>query len=132
MRLRLSRMRMYSRWLPFGNRVVSKVPVNPIFGQAGYFQKQAPERIPLALDRFNAEVARVMTVFDGILGKHNFAAGSTFTIADIAHFGWIWRRTFADIDLDRYPNVRTWHDRVASRPAIHRAIDRVNALIPEG
>jgi glutathione S-transferase len=66
--------------------------IGPMFGQAGYFQKQAPEQLPIALTRFNTEVARVMTVFDGVLGKHPSAAGSDFTIADIAHFGWIWRR----------------------------------------
>ncbi|WP_343615603.1 hypothetical protein [Novosphingobium sp.] len=33
-----------------------------------------------------------------------FAAGADFTIADIAHFGWIWRRAFVDIDLAHYPH----------------------------
>jgi Glutathione S-transferase, N-terminal domain len=39
--------------------------IGPAFGQAGYFQKQAPEQIPHALTRFNTEAARVMAVFDG-------------------------------------------------------------------
>lgn len=105
--------------------------IGPMFGQAGYFQKQAPEQIPVALNRFNAESARVMTVLDGTLGAHPFAAGVDFTIADIAHFGWIWRRAFADIDLSAYPNVQIWYGRVASRPAVDRAIQRVTALIPQ-
>jgi glutathione S-transferase len=57
------------------------------FGQAGYFQKQAPELIPHALTRFNTEAARVMTVFEGKLSSSIVAAGDQFTIADIAHFG---------------------------------------------
>lgn len=105
--------------------------IGPAFGQAGYFQKQAPEQIPVALDRFNTEAARVMKVFDRTLGQHPFAAGVDFTIADIAHFGWIWRRAFADIDLKDYPNVQTWYDGIASRPAVERAIQRVTALIPQ-
>ena len=105
--------------------------IGPMFGQAGYFQKQAPEQIPIALDRFNGEAARVMTVLDGILGAQPFSAGVDFTIADIAHFGWIWRRAFADIDLKDYPNVQTWYDRVARRPAVERAIQRITALIPQ-
>jgi glutathione S-transferase len=105
--------------------------IGPTFGQAGYFQKQAPEQIPVALDRFNTEAARVMKVFDGTLGGHPFAAGFNFTIADIAHFGWIWRRAFADIELKDYPNVQTWYDRVASRPSVERAVQRVTALIPQ-
>jgi GST-like protein len=66
-----------------------------------------------------------------MLGEPLFAAGLDFTIADIAHFSWMWRRAFADIELDRYPNVQAWYDRVASRPAIVRAIQCVTALIPQ-
>lgn len=106
--------------------------IGPAFGHGGYFQKQAPEQIPLALDRFNTEAARVMTVFDGVLGTRPFVAGSEFTIADIAHFGWIWRRAFADIDLAHYPHVEAWYQRIASRPAVERALQRVNALVPQG
>jgi GST-like protein len=105
--------------------------IGPMFGQAGYFQKQAPEQLPIALSRFNTEVARVMTVFDGVLRGHPFAGGSDFTIADIAHFGWIWRRAFADVELEIYPNVKTWYERIASRPAVGRAIQRVTALVPQ-
>jgi glutathione S-transferase len=105
--------------------------IGPAFGHAGYFQKQAPEQLPIALDRFNTEAARVMRVLDGVLGKQPFAAGVDFTIADIAHFGWIWRRAFADIELAGYPNVQAWYDRVASRPAVGRAIQRVTALVPK-
>jgi glutathione S-transferase len=78
--------------------------IGPAFGQAGYFQKQAPEQIPLALERFNAESARVMTVLDGVLASRKYTAGNDYTIADIAHFGWLWRREFASIDLTNYPN----------------------------
>jgi len=104
--------------------------IGPAFGQAGYFQKQAPEPIPHALTRFNTEAARVMTVFDGKLGLSRYAAGDQFTIADIAHFGWIWRRQFADVDLSGYPSVARWYDEVASRAAVQKAVDRVTALVP--
>ena len=105
--------------------------IGPAFGQAGYFQKQAAAQIPIALERFNTEAARVMKVLDGVLGNHPFAAGFEYAIADMAHFGWIWRRAFADVDLEDYPNVLAWYDRVASRPAVVRAIQRVTALIPQ-
>ncbi len=102
-----------------------------MFGQAGYFQKQAPEQLSVALNRFNTEVARVMTVFDGVLGDHPFAAGFNFTIADIAHFGWVWRRAFANVELDDYPNVKAWHGRIENRLATKRAIERITALVPQ-
>lgn len=57
-------------------------------------------------------------------------AGDAFTIADIAHFGWLWRREFALVDLDNAPNVARWFDEMAARPAIRRAIARINTLVP--
>ncbi|WP_426437083.1 glutathione S-transferase family protein [Bradyrhizobium genosp. P] len=104
--------------------------IGPAFGQAGYFQKHAPEQIPHALTRFSAEAARVMNVFDGMLASSRFAAGDDFTIADIAHFGWIWRREFAGVDLAGYANVLRWYGEVADRPAVQQAVARVTALAP--
>jgi len=103
--------------------------MGPAFGQAGYFQKQSPERIPHAIDRFTAEAARVMGVFDSLLSRTEFAAGSEFTIADIAHFGWIWRREFAGVNLTDYPNVGRWYRAIEARDGVRRAIERVNKLI---
>jgi glutathione S-transferase len=103
--------------------------IGPAFGQAGYFQKQAPEQIPLALERFKAESARVMTVLDGVLASRKYTAGNEYTIADIAHFGWLWRREFASVDLTNYANVKRWFDLVAARPTVIRAIERVTLLL---
>jgi glutathione S-transferase len=105
--------------------------IGPAFGQAGYFRKQAPEPIPLALDRFDTEAARVMAVLDGTLAERPFTAGPEFSIADIAHFGWLWRREFAGIDLASWPNVRRWYEAIAARSAVGRAIERVAALVPQ-
>lgn len=105
--------------------------LGPAFGQSGYFQKQAPEQIPLAITRFSTEAARVARVLDGVLARSEFAAGREFTIADIAHFGWLWRREFAGVALNELPNLQRWYDQVLARPAVRAAIDRVTALVPK-
>ena len=51
-------------------------------------------------------------------------------IADIAHFGWLWRRAFPGVTLDARPNLSRWYDQIATRPAVQRAITRVEALVP--
>jgi len=51
-------------------------------------------------------------------------------LADIAHFGWLWRRQFPGVTLDGRPNLTRWYDAVAARPAVQRAIARVEALVP--
>jgi GST-like protein len=105
--------------------------LGPAFGQSGYFQKQAPEQVPLAITRFSTEAARVARLLDHALARSEFSAGNEFTIADIAHFGWLWRREFAGVNLAELPNLQRWYDRVLSRPAVRAAIDRVTALVPQ-
>ena len=103
--------------------------LGPAFGQAGFFQRQAAEPQPLAIQRFTAEASRTLRVLDGVLSERPFAAGEAFTIADVAHFGWLWRREFAGVGLDQSPHVARWYAEVEARPAVQRAIARIDALV---
>lgn len=105
--------------------------LGPAFGQAGFFKKQAAEPQPIAIARFEAEAARTASVLDAVLARHAFVAGDEFTIADIAHFGWLWRRAFAEVDISGLPNVSRWVAEVEARPAVVRAIARTEALVPQ-
>ncbi|MEY2882904.1 MAG: hypothetical protein RL490_628, partial [Pseudomonadota bacterium] len=104
--------------------------LGPAFGQAGFFKKQAAEPQPIAIARFEADAARTAAVLDGVLGRHAFVAGDMFSIADIAHFGWLWRRAFAEVDISGLPHLSRWLADVVARPAVIRAIARVEALAP--
>lgn len=104
--------------------------LGPAFGQSGFFQRFAAEPQPIAIERFSSEARRTAAVLDGVLATRRFVAGDAFTIADIAHFGWLWRREFAGVGLDDMPNITRWYAEIEARPAVQRAIDRVNALVP--
>jgi GST-like protein len=104
--------------------------LSPAFGQSGFFQRFAAEPQPIAIERFLSEAKRTVSVLDGMLAKHRFVAGDDFSIADIAHFGWLWRREFAGVSLDDAPHVARWYTEVEARAAVQRAIARVNALVP--
>ena len=105
--------------------------IGPALGNSGWFQRSALEQIPLAISRFDTEAKRTLRILDGILAKRTHTAGDNYTIADMVHFGWLWRRAFANIDFAATPNVERWYEAVAGRPAVKRAIERVEALIPE-
>jgi glutathione S-transferase len=79
---------------------------------------------------FQAETDRVFAVLDGVLAQRRYAAGDEFSIADIAHFGWMWRREFAGADFERTPNVARWYAEIEGRPAVKRALEKVTALVP--
>ena len=104
--------------------------ISPAFGNSGFFQKLAAEKIPMAIDRFHAEAKRLTGLLDIVLTNQEYIAGNDYTIADMAHFGWMWRSAFAGIDLADYPNVERWYDQVASRPAVKVAISKLEALVP--
>jgi len=106
--------------------------LGPAFGQAGFFQRQAAEPQPLAIERFSNEARRTLGLLDGVLAHKQFTAGYVFTIADIAHFGWLWRREFAGVSFNDAPNVARWYAEVEARPAVQRAIERINTLVPQG
>ncbi|BCF95086.1 glutathione S-transferase family protein [Paraburkholderia largidicola] len=104
--------------------------IGPALGQLGFFKRQASEEIPVAIARFQTESDRVLAVLDRVLAQRQYAAGGEFTIADIAHFGWLWRREFAGVNLDGFPNIERWYRGVEGRPAVQRGIQRVTALVP--
>lgn len=104
--------------------------VSPSFGQAGYFQKFAPEPLPHAIDRFLGEANRLVDLLEATLGERPFIVGDELTIADIVHYGWLWRRAFVGIDFEGRPNLARWFDALAARPAFQRAEQRLTALVP--
>ena len=102
--------------------------LSPAFGQSGFFQRSAAEPLPIAIERFSAEAHRTVKVLDAVLAERTYVAGDAFTIADIAHFGWLWRREFALVTLDDAPNVARWFAKIEARPAVRRALARAAAL----
>jgi len=117
----VARVRCYE-WLMF-----QAAGLGPMFGQSGYFLKLAPEKVPAAIERFHTEAKRNMRGLDGRLAEAEWLAGDEYSVADIATYGWIWRRAFAEVDFSEAPNVERWFDAVTARPAIERAIVRLGA-----
>jgi len=104
--------------------------LSPAFGNAGFFKRSSPEPQTIAEARFTSEAERILGLLDAKLVGQAFAGGNEFTIADIAHFGWLWRRQFPGLTLEGRPNLSRWYDEVAARPAVQRAIALVEALVP--
>lgn len=97
--------------------------VGPMMGQANVFYRYAPEKIPFAIERYQRETRRLLTVLDGHLADREWLAGDTYTIADIAN--WCWARTheWTGVDIDGLDHLRAWLARIDARPAARRGID---------
>jgi GST-like protein len=90
-------------------------------GQAHFFLRYAPQKVPFAMDRFRGEVARLYTVLDKQLGRSEYLAGE-YSIADIAAWPWVARWEWQEQNLEVFPNVKRWFAAIGERPAVQRAL----------
>jgi GST-like protein len=100
--------------------------VGPMFGQCGHFLGYAPRKIPYAIDRYRNETLRLYGVMDRRLRRAPYLAGD-YSIADMATWPWVHVRWLHRIDIDEFPHVRRWYERIALRPAVTRGIALLKA-----
>ena len=105
--------------------------VGPMMGQANVYYRYSDEKIQSAIDRYQNESKRLLTVLDGRLADNEYLAGD-FSIADIAN--WCWARTHAwsGVDVSDLPNLQRWLDIISTRPACQRGVavpEDVNSLL---
>ena len=58
--------------------------LSPYYGQAFWFIRYHPERVPSAIERYQKEILRVFSVLDSVLSKQEWLVGNKLTIADLS------------------------------------------------
>ena len=96
--------------------------VGPMLGQANFFRKYCPEKIPYALKRYTNEAGRLYRIMDKRLGESPYLGGDTYTIADIATFPWARNPQRRGHDINDLPNLKRWVDEIEARPAVEKAL----------
>ena len=96
-------------------------------GGFGHFYAYAPAKFEYAIDRFAMEVKRQLDVLDKQLAAHEYVAGNTYTIADIAIWPWYGGLVqgslygaAAFLSVQDYTHVQRWAERIGARPAVRR------------
>jgi GST-like protein len=98
--------------------------IGPFSGQAVHFRHFAPEQVPYAQTRYHYEADRHYSVLDRRLAGRTYIVGDSYTVVDMAAWGWARMVPFimGDGAWDRFPNLKRLHDEIAARPAAARAI----------
>ena len=91
--------------------------VGPMFGQVHHFLRAAPEPVPYAIERYTRETRRLYKVLDGYLAGRDYL-GADYSVADIATYPWVARYEWHKVDLNEFPSVKHWFDRIGARPAV--------------
>ncbi|WP_372831701.1 glutathione S-transferase family protein [Pontibacterium sp.] len=97
--------------------------LGPYSGQAVHFQHAAPEKSPYAINRYRREAQRHYQILDDRLADREFIVGDTYSIVDIAAWGWIDKviPVLGEGELAHYPNLNRWFQSVDARPAVAKA-----------
>lgn len=96
--------------------------VGPMFGQAHHFLRAAKEPVPYGIERYVNETRRLYGVLDKHLAGHQWLAAGEYTIADMATYPWVARHEWHKTDLNDFPGVKRWYDRISARPAVQRGM----------
>ena len=91
-------------------------------GQANHFYRLAKERIPYPTQRYVGESERLYGILDARLKDNEYLVGNKYSIADIANFSWVNVAYFAGVDLDSFPNLHKWWEKINARPAVKKGL----------
>ncbi|WP_460127300.1 glutathione binding-like protein [Pseudomonas sp. H1_D05] len=104
--------------------------LGPMAGQNHHFSQFAPEKIPYAIKRYIDETARLYGVLNQQLADNEFVAGSEYSIADMAIYPWIVSHKWQSQNLEDFPHVQRWFNRIKDRPATVKAYALVQKINP--
>lgn len=95
--------------------------LGPMAGQAHHFRLYAPQKIDYAIERYTNEVNRLYGVMDIRLEDRDYLAGP-YSIADMACIGWVRSFEKQGQNLEEFPNLKAWYERLMARPAVIQGI----------
>ena len=97
--------------------------MGPYSGQAVHFKHFAPKALDYAIERYQYEARRHWGILDAQLAKGPYMLGATYTIVDMAAWGWarIVPFVLGDDAWAVFTNLKRWFDVISARPAAIRA-----------
>ncbi len=97
--------------------------LGPMAGQNHHFNTYAPEKIPYAMERYKKETARLYGVLNKQLEGRDWVAADMYTIADIAIYPWIVPHEMQGQNLEDFPELKKWFEKMSKREAVIRAYE---------
>jgi GST-like protein len=97
--------------------------IGPMLGQAHHFLQYAPEKIEYAMKRYSSEANRLYGVVDKRLQESEWVACNEYTIADMAIFPWLRAPERQGVEIEHFPTLKRWRERIAARPAVKRGVE---------
>ena len=103
--------------------------VGPMMGQANVFLRYFPEKIPVAITRYEKECRYLFEVLDKRLAAGEFLAGD-YSITDIATWRWLRTHRWSGLEINDLIHVTRWRHQLGERPACKKGV-AVSYDVPE-
>lgn len=113
-----------ARWLAEQWMDWQQTALNPALGPLFWQLVRTPtaERDPAVIESMRQACAKHVAVLDGHLARHDFVAGSAFSMGDIPVGCAIYRWLAFDIDRPAAANVERWYERLTERDGYRKHI----------
>jgi GST-like protein len=97
--------------------------VGPFSGQSVHFRNYAPKS-EYAINRYMYETQRHYGIIDARLAKQKYMVGDTYTIVDMALWGWarMIPNALGEEHWAKFPNLKRLVDEISARPAAKAAL----------
>jgi len=97
----------------------------PYFGQLAWFKRFHPEKLPSAIERYEKEVDRVVSVIDAHLTKTGkpYLVGDRCTYADLSFITWAGLVGYFGVDIyegGKNEKYKEWLERITGREAVKK------------
>lgn len=96
-------------------------------GGFGHFYAYAPEKYEYPINRYAMEAKRQLDVLDRQLAQHEYVAGASYSIADMAIWPWYGALALGKLydaaeflDVQSYTHLQRWAHQLNQRPAVQR------------
>lgn len=96
--------------------------LGPMAGQNHHFNVYATEKIPYAIERYTKETNRLYGVLNKQLECRDWVANE-YSIADMAIYPWIVPYERQGQNLNDFPHLKKWFEKMAQRPAVIKAYE---------
>jgi GST-like protein len=105
--------------------MVQMANYGPMLGQVNHFNIAPPDTAPYAKARYEAIARNLNRLLDERLSTRDWIAGGDYSIADMATQPWAYYIERHGFDPADYPALVAWRTRIEARPAVQRALARV-------
>ncbi|KAL4741663.1 putative glutathione S-transferase GliG-like protein [Aspergillus similis] len=99
----------------------------------GYPSRANPVQLPRTIKKLHENVVKQWDILEARLalpGQEYIALADRPTIADLSYFPFAmpWMFKFLDVDVEKYPHILAWAQRMMARPAVQRVMARAPTI----